>query len=56
MVYYIFADDLVGLAILGALCDAVQRGVDIRIMVDSLGSVSLKKKYLNHSGQIGNNR
>ena len=46
MVYYIFADDLVGLAILGALCDAVQRGVDIRIMVDSLGSISLDKKYL----------
>ena len=46
MMYYIFADDLVGLSILGALCDAVKRGVDVRIMVDSLGSISLKKKYL----------
>ena len=46
LVYYIYRDDLVGLAILGALCDAVQRGVDIRIMVDSLGSISLHKNLL----------
>lgn len=46
VVYYIFKDDLVGLAILGALCEAVARGVDVRIMVDSLGSISLNKKYL----------
>lgn len=45
-VYYIFRGDFTGLAILGALCDAVQRGVDVRIMVDSLGSLNLKKKYL----------
>ena len=37
-VYYIFSRDLVGYAFLGALCEAVERGVDIRIMVDSLGS------------------
>lgn len=36
--YYIFKRDLVGYAFLGALCEAVQRGVDIRIMVDSVGS------------------
>jgi phosphatidylserine/phosphatidylglycerophosphate/cardiolipin synthase-like enzyme len=46
VVYYIFKNDLVGLSVLGALCDAVQRGVDIRIMIDSMGSVSLNKKYL----------
>jgi phosphatidylserine/phosphatidylglycerophosphate/cardiolipin synthase-like enzyme len=46
VMYYIFSDDLVGLAILGALCDAVERGVDVRIMVDSLGSISLKRQYL----------
>lgn len=46
VVYYIFKSDLVGLSVLGALCDAVERGVDVRIMVDSLGSVSLNKKYL----------
>jgi putative cardiolipin synthase len=38
--YYIFKTDLVGRAMLGALCNAVQRGVDIRVTVDSLGSIS----------------
>jgi len=37
--YYIFKNDLVGYAILGALCNAVKRGVDVRIMVDSVGSM-----------------
>lgn len=46
VMYYIFSDDLVGMAILGALCEAVERGVDVRIMVDSLGSARLNKKYL----------
>ena len=36
--YYIFARDEVGYAVLGALCNAVKRGVDVRMMVDSLGS------------------
>ncbi len=40
VVYYIFKTDLVGQAMLGALCNAVQRGVDVRIMVDSIGSFS----------------
>ena len=39
--YYIFKPDLVGYAVLGALCNAVKRGVDVRIMVDSLGSFNL---------------
>ena len=38
--YYIFKPDLVGYSILGALCNAVKRGVDVRIMVDSIGSYS----------------
>ena len=38
--YYIFKTDLVGYAMLGALCNAVQRGVDIRVTVDSAGSIS----------------
>jgi cardiolipin synthase C len=37
--YYIFHRDLIGQAMLGALCNAVQRGVDIRFMVDSVGSI-----------------
>jgi len=40
LMYYIFKPDRVGYAVLGALCDAVQRGVDVRLMVDSLGSIS----------------
>ncbi len=37
--YYIFAKDKAGYAFLGALCDAVKRGVDVRLMVDALGSM-----------------
>ncbi|RLA38309.1 MAG: phospholipase, partial [Gammaproteobacteria bacterium] len=40
-IYYIFKRDMVGYAVLGALCEAVQRGVDVRLMVDSLGSVNI---------------
>jgi len=39
LVYYIYKRDTVGYAILGALCNAVKRGVDVRIMVDSVGSI-----------------
>jgi phosphatidylserine/phosphatidylglycerophosphate/cardiolipin synthase-like enzyme len=45
-VYYILKDDLVGLAFLGALCEAVQRGVDIRLLVDSTGSISIDRNWL----------
>ena len=38
--YYIFQTDLVGYAMLGALCNAVQRGVDVRVTIDSIGSIS----------------
>lgn len=39
LTYYIYKYDPTGYALLGALCNAVKRGVDIRIMVDSLGSL-----------------
>jgi cardiolipin synthase C len=39
LVYYIYKRDTVGYALLGALCNAVKRGVDVRIMVDSIGSI-----------------
>ena len=38
--YYIFKPDVVGYSVLGALCNAVQRGIDVRLMVDSVGSMS----------------
>ncbi|WP_295890742.1 phospholipase D-like domain-containing protein [uncultured Vibrio sp.] len=46
LTYYIYADDLAGNAIKGALCEAVKRGVDVRIMVDSLGSFSFNNSSL----------
>ncbi|MEZ8824443.1 phospholipase D-like domain-containing protein [Vibrio amylolyticus] len=46
LTYYIYADDLAGKAIQGALCTAVKRGVDVRIMVDSLGSFSFNNSGL----------
>ena len=46
VVYYIFRSDMVGNALLGALCDAVKRGVDVRMMVDALGAADLKSKNL----------
>ena len=42
LMYYIYSNDLIGKAIMGALCDAVERGVDIRFVVDSVGSIRLK--------------
>jgi len=44
--YYIFSRDLVGQAMLGAFCNAVERGVDVRLMVDSAGSWHPTHPYL----------
>jgi phosphatidylserine/phosphatidylglycerophosphate/cardiolipin synthase-like enzyme len=44
--YYIFTPDLVGYAMIGAMCDAVKRGVDIRVMIDSLGSQKTSRTTL----------
>lgn len=46
VIYYIWRDDLLGRALLGAVCEAVQRGVDVRFMIDSVGSSNLKRNYL----------
>ena len=68
--YYIFHRDPVGYAMLGAMCNAVKRGVDVRIMVDSLGSFSVEHAWLralasceedagfmvNENGQVTNKR
>jgi cardiolipin synthase C len=48
--YYIFTPDIVGYSLLGAMCDAVKRGVDIRLMVDSIGSFSFKHDELKALG------
>ena len=44
--YYIFTPDLVGYAMIGAMCEAVKRGVDIRVMVDSAGSMKASRTTL----------
>ena len=44
--YYIFSRDIVGKSILGALCNAVKRGIDVRLMVDSIGSYDRMHKDL----------
>ena len=46
LAYYIFKYDLIGKAMIGALCNAVKRGVDVRVMVDSIGSVHPTHEYL----------
>jgi phosphatidylserine/phosphatidylglycerophosphate/cardiolipin synthase-like enzyme len=55
--YYIFKRDLVGQALLAALCNAVKRGVDVRLLVDSIGSIhpthSYLKSLVNCSGSAG---
>jgi putative cardiolipin synthase len=44
--YYIFTPDIVGYAMLGGMCEAVKRGVDVRVMVDSLGSMKTSRTTL----------
>lgn len=44
--YYIFTPDLIGYAMMGAMCEAVKRGVDIRVMVDSAGSLKTSRSTL----------
>jgi len=44
--YYIFIPDIVGYAMIGAMCDAVKRGVDVRVMVDSAGSMKASRTTL----------
>ena len=44
--YYIFTPDIVGYAMIGAMCNAVKRGVDVRVMVDSLGSLQASRTTL----------
>ena len=46
VVSYIYATDLAGYAMIGALCSAVQRGVDVRVTVDGTGSMSARKSAL----------
>lgn len=44
--YYIFTPDIIGYAMMGAMCDAVKRGVDVRVMIDSLGSMKASRTMM----------
>ncbi len=46
MTYYIFKRDIAGDALLGAACNAVRRGVDVRVAVDSVGSMHVTHNEL----------
>lgn len=46
LAYYIFKRDTVGYAVLGGLCNAVKRGVDVRLTIDSAGSPHLTHSEL----------
>jgi len=59
--YYIFTPDIIGYAMMGGMCDAVKRGVDVRVMIDSLGSMKASRTLLaalksceNQAGFIAN--
>jgi len=43
---YLYADDAIGDAVTQALCDAAQRGVDVRLVVDGFGARNLDAKQL----------
>lgn len=44
--YYIFTPDIIGYAMMGAMCNAVKRGVDVRVMIDSVGSMKTSRTLL----------
>lgn len=50
---YIFADDQLGLRILTTLGRAVQRGVDVRILVDGIGSYSWTSFLIREAERYG---
>ena len=55
LTYYIFKPDLIGQAIGAALCEAVQRGVDVRLMLDSAGSISFSHTGMKALATCANN-
>lgn len=50
---YLYADDAIGDAVTQALCDAAQRGVDVRIVVDGFGARNLDAQHLPQLLQAG---
>jgi cardiolipin synthase len=53
LLYYIFADDQTGNRVVDVLADAVKRGVVCRVLVDSLGSKSSRRKLVPRMREAG---
>lgn len=51
--FYIYRDSEIGQRFLDALVRAAQRGVNVRVMIDSLGSVSLAEKFFDPLKEAG---
>ncbi|MCG8310217.1 MAG: cardiolipin synthase [Cytophagales bacterium] len=47
MEYYIIDDDEIGGAIINILCERAQSGIEVRVIIDALGSNNLRKKTIN---------
>ncbi|MFM8501247.1 MAG: phospholipase D-like domain-containing protein, partial [Fluviibacter sp.] len=50
---YLYADDKIGNATTTALCDAAQRGVDVRLVVDGFGARNINTRHLPHLLKAG---
>ena len=50
---YLYADDAIGDAVTKALCDAAQRGVDVRLVVDGFGARNLEAYHQPKLTQAG---
>ena len=51
--YYIFDDDVIGNKIIKILCERAQAGVEVRMIVDALGSNNLHKKSIKNLKDSG---
>ena len=53
--YYMFEDDIVGTAVLAGLIAALERGVAVRLMIDSFGSSVTREKFFEPFVEAGGN-
>lgn len=53
MEYYIYRDDEIGRKIQSILMDKARAGVEVRFMFDAVGSLTLKKSFLNEMREAG---
>lgn len=51
--YYIFDDDVIGNKIIDILCERAQSGVEVRMIVDALGSNNLQRKSIKRLRKSG---